>query len=148
MIANVANQHANESEPLLSRGRVLVVDSDEKDLQSYSAILKQQGYEVCSCTAYSEGERCIETEEVDFVVVNQGSPAFEARPLVEHVLMRDRHLPVLVVTRSLDMGCYLEAMQLGAVDYLEKPLAPAEISRVLETHMRRPMAAMAHGHVN
>jgi FixJ family two-component response regulator len=38
-------------------------------------------------------------------------------------LQMDRHRAVLVVTRCVDMSCYLEAMQMGAVDYLEKPLA-------------------------
>ena len=138
MIATVANQLASKGEQLLSRGTVLVVDNDLKDLHLFSAILGQQGYEVCPFASYAEAEHCIESERVDFVVVNQGSPAFEARPLVERILMIDRHTPVLVVTRSLDMGCYLEAMQLGAVDYLEKPITPADLFRVLETHLPRP----------
>jgi response regulator of citrate/malate metabolism len=46
----------------------------------------------------------------------------------------NRSLPVLVVARCLDMGCYLEAMQLGAVDYLVEPLTASEIGRVLEDH--------------
>jgi len=47
-----------------------------------------------------------------------------------------------VLTRSVDMNCYLEAMQLGAVDYLEKPLPPAQFLRIVETHLR-PQAAAA-----
>ena len=35
------------------------------------------------------------------------------------------------------MNCYLEAMQLGAVDYVEKPLRPDEVARLVETHVRR-----------
>jgi FixJ family two-component response regulator len=57
-------------------------------------------------------------------------------------MMIDRHTPVLVLTRSVDMHCYLEAMQLGAVDYLEKPLPAAEILRIVEIHLR-PRATSA-----
>ena len=46
----------------------------------------------------------------------------------------DHQLPVLVVARCLDMGCYLEAMQLGAVDYLAEPVTASEIGRVLGNH--------------
>ena len=46
-------------------------------------------------------------------------------------------LPVLVLTECLDMDSYLEAMQLGAVDYVEKPLRPDEVARLVETHVRR-----------
>jgi DNA-binding response OmpR family regulator len=42
--------------------------------------------------------------------------------------------PVVVLTRCLEMSCYLEAMQLGAVDYLEKPLPPAEFERLVTAH--------------
>ena len=34
------------------------------------------------------------------------------------------------------MSCYLEALQLGAVDYVEKPLRPDEVARLVETHVR------------
>ncbi len=85
---------------------------------------------------------CLDKETYDFVVVSQGSRAFEGRFLLERVMTVDRRTPVLVLTRSVDMYCYMEAMQLGAVDYLEKPLPPAEIVRIVETHLR-PRAVAA-----
>jgi FixJ family two-component response regulator len=66
--------------------------------------------------------------------VSQGSPAFETRNLVQLTLARDRHKPVVVLTRCLEMKCYLDAMQLGAADYVEKPLTPREFERVVKTH--------------
>jgi len=92
------------------------------------------GFEVKPFTSYQEASRCLEEETPDFVFVNQGSKAFEARGVVESALARDRHTPVVVLAQSLDMGCYLEAMQLGAVDYVEKPLAPAEVEYLVITH--------------
>ena len=55
---------------------------------------------------------------------------------MKRVIEIDRRLPVLVLTECLDMDCYLEAMQLGAVDYVEKPLRPDEVARLVETHVR------------
>ena len=43
----------------------------------------------------------------------------------------DRSLPVVVVARCLDMGSYIEAMQLGATDYLVEPLRGWEAGRLL-----------------
>ena len=56
---------------------------------------------------------------------------------MKRVIEIDRRLPVLVLTECLDMDSYLEAMQLGAVDYVEKPLRPDEVARLVETHVRR-----------
>jgi len=55
--------------------------------------------------------------------------------VLERANQIDRHLPVLVVARCLDMQCYLEAMQLGAVDYLAEPVSVQELGRAVETHL-------------
>jgi DNA-binding NtrC family response regulator len=77
---------------------------------------------------------CLGSEVFDFVMVSQGSRNFEGRCVVERATEIDRRVPVLVVARCLDMGCYLEAMQLGAVDYLAEPVTVSEIRRVLRNH--------------
>jgi len=46
----------------------------------------------------------------------------------------NRRLPVVVVARYFEMQCYLESMQLGAVDYLIEPLPVTTIVRVLLNH--------------
>jgi DNA-binding NtrC family response regulator len=126
----------------LSRGRALVVDQDHKDLQAYTGVLRRMGFEVRPFTNYQEASRFLEEEPADFVFVNQGSKAFEARGVVQHALARNRHTPVVVLAQSLDMSCYLEAMQLGAVDYVEKPLAPAEVEHLVTTHAPPRLAEM------
>jgi two-component system phosphoglycerate transport system response regulator PgtA len=113
-----------------------VVDEDAEDLRYFVTLLGRMGYSARACTYYQEAEGCLECDHFDFVIVNQGSPAFEAHHLVELILARDRHTPVVVLTRCLEMNCYIEAMQLGAVDYLEKPLRPAEFERLVTTHCR------------
>jgi DNA-binding NtrC family response regulator len=118
----------------LPRGRILLVDEDEKDLKHFTTLLGRMGYSVRAFVNYREAEGCLEHEHFDFVIVSQGSPAFETHDLVQLTLARDRHTPVVVLTRYLEMNCYLEAMQLGALDYLEKPLAPAELERLVTTH--------------
>jgi two-component system OmpR family response regulator len=112
----------------------LLVDADPKDLQYYTALLWHLGYVVRAFTSYQEAERCLLREPIDIVIVNQGSPAFEAHRLLELVLARNRRTPVVVLTHCLDMGCYLEAMQMGAVDYLEKPLALSEVEYLVTTY--------------
>jgi DNA-binding NtrC family response regulator len=136
MGSGIATHRAQENSHILWRGRVLLVEPDARDRQYYASILQQQGFEVRVCRSYKEGERSLADGSVDFAVINQGSRAFEGRALLERVLAIDRHIPVVVLTRSVDMNCYLDSMQIGAVDYLEKPLSPEQIVRVIETHLR------------
>jgi DNA-binding NtrC family response regulator len=116
------------------RGRALLVVEEPEALHYYRHILERWGYQVCACHSYEEGVCRLGSEVFDFVMVSQGSPSFEGRCVVERALEIDRRLPVVVVARCLDMTCYLEAMQLGAVDYLAEPVTVSEMGRVLGNH--------------
>jgi DNA-binding NtrC family response regulator len=125
--------------PLLApQAKILLVEDDLKNLEHYCAVLRQHGYVVWPIASYTEGAACAKKLDASLVIVGQGSPAFEGRCVVESAIARDRHLPVVVVARCVDMGCYLEAMQLGAVDYLEKPQEPAEILELARRHLQPP----------
>jgi DNA-binding NtrC family response regulator len=75
--------------------------------------------------------------------LDQGSGRFEGQQVLAQAMEVDVELRVLVLARSYDKGCHLEAMQSGALDYLEGPLSAAEIVALLETFM--PRRSGAHG---
>ena len=111
--------------------KALVVDDRPDGLEYYAAMLEGYGYQVRRCGAYREGVRCLGNEIFDFVIVNQGNPKFEGSSIVKRAVEVDRTLPVVVVAQCLDMGSYIEAMQLGATDYLVEPLTAWEVGRLL-----------------
>jgi len=115
--------------------RVLLVDDDSTDLWFLRSALEEQGFEVLACPSFEAGLKCLETTPSDFVVVNQGSAAFEGRSVVDRARQLDPQRGVLVLARCIDMHCYLEAMQMGALDYLEKPVRPAELARFVRGHV-------------
>ena len=136
MIPSNDEPHLHPTESSVPRGRALLVDEDEKDLKHFTTLLGRLGYSVRAFANYREAEGCLANEHFDFVIVSQGSPAFETHHLVEFTLARDRYTPVVVLTRCLQMNCYLQAMQLGAADYVEKPLSPAEFKHLVTTYGR------------
>jgi DNA-binding response OmpR family regulator len=114
--------------------KVLIIDEEASDLRVLRLILEGQGFEVFTSTTFEAGVQCLETVPFDFVVVSQGTQAFEGRRVLERATQLNRRQPVLVLTRCMDMPCYLEAMQLGAIDYLEKPVPPADLLRFVRAH--------------
>lgn len=117
------------------RVKILLVDEDKEDLAYYQLILRQAGCQVHARSSYGEALSCLTSEQFDLVIVEQGSPGFQGKTILQRAIEIDRHLPVLVLTRCLDVGCYLEAMQLGAVDYLEEPIKVSDLIYTLETHL-------------
>ena len=135
MDGNIRIQPGNE---IANRpAKILLVDEEAADLRILRLTLEGQGFEVYTCTSYAAGLRCLEAEPIEFVVVSQGSKAFEGRVVLDYAMKMNRGRPVLVVTRCIDMQCYLEAMQLGAIDYLEKPVPPLDLLRFVRAHVAR-----------
>ena len=123
-------------------GQILVVDEDADDLKLYRSDLEGLGFKTYSCTSYEAGLKYLENQQFDFVLVSQGSPAFEGLKVLIRALQMDRHRAVLVVTRCVHMPCYLEAMKMGAVDYLEKPVPPQVLLRFARTYAQNPPAGL------
>lgn len=119
---------------------VLLALEEHQDLETYGSVLCSLGYRILMCSSVAEGIEALETEDVSFVIVSQGTPSFEGRQVLERSLQLHPNVPVLVIARVLDMHCYLEAMDLGASDYLEQP-DPQDMLWVLDTQMRRGEAA-------
>jgi DNA-binding NtrC family response regulator len=115
---------------------VLLMLEEPHDLKVYGKFLRDRGYKTLMCLSPSEGINFLEDEAVSLVIVSQGTPAFEGRQMLERSLRLHPEVPVLVVARVVDMPCYLEAMGLGAVDYLERP-DPRDLARVVDTQVPR-----------
>lgn len=115
--------------------KVLMVINEPESLEHHTELLQSLGYEVLACDSYGEGLAMLQNEAFDMVTVGQGSLSFEGKDVVMRSVELDRSVPVLVLARNSNMDNYLEAMQLGAVDYLEMPVPPEEFVRVLRTHI-------------
>jgi len=115
---------------------VLLVDEDARDLEAFSMLLERDGYAVRACDNHADALERLESQVFDFIIVSQGSSAFEGRSILRRANEIDRELPVLVLARCHDIGCYLEAIQLGALEYLEKPLLAPEILLFVKNHLR------------
>lgn len=116
--------------------KILLVDDDTRDLEYHRQVLEGQGHIVLACSNYADGAYHAETGSFDLAVVSQGSPAFEGRVVLERLQQSGRRTPVLVLARHKETRCYLDAMELGAVEYLEKPVPPPEMKRILLIHLQ------------
>src|SRR5580658_11011446 len=109
------------------RGRILLVNTDPQDLSHYRAIFQKLGCQVRTSSSFVEGGQCRAREPFDLIIVDQGGGGFEGQAVLAQAMEVDVELRVLVLARSYDRGCYLQAMQSGALDYVEGPLGPGEI---------------------
>jgi DNA-binding NtrC family response regulator len=120
----------------MEKATVLLVFEESQDLQYYGSIVCSLGYSARMCNSMEEGIEAIRAANFSLAIVSQGTPAFEGRKVLEFSLQLRPDLPVLVIARSLNVHCYLEAMDLGASDYLERP-EPEDMVWVVNTQIHR-----------
>ena len=135
MALDTTNRPVTHGKQSIHRRRLLVVREDLGDLAACRLFFESFGYEVVTCSSHAQAARSLQAEGFDLVLLNQGSPRLDWRGVLERAIAIDRHTPVLVITRSVDISSYLDAMQLGALDYVEEPLNPPEIVRLIEAHL-------------
>lgn len=121
--------------------KTLLVDEDPSDVRYYFGILRALGHDVAICGSYASGLELLDQQNFDMVVVGQGSSAFEGREVLARALEINPGTPVLVVARTLDIDCFLEALEMGAADYLERCAAPRDFMRAVDTHLQMRAAA-------
>lgn len=115
--------------------KVLIFDEDIEGLTQLSEPFEAEGFEVHKCMSVDTAKRSVEREEFDFALVDQGSPAFEGLRVLRHIVRYNLRTPFVVVTRRKDLVCYQQALALGAIDYLEKPVPTAEMDRIIHNYL-------------
>lgn len=130
-----SQRNVEEAETLCDTRKVLIFNEDIKDLTQLSEPFEAQGFEVHKCMSVETAKRCVEREEFDFALVDQGSLAFEGLRVIRHLIRYNLRTPFLVVARCKAPLCYQQALALRAVDYLEKPVPTAEMDRIIHNYL-------------
>jgi len=134
-----AQRNVEEAKNLGAARKVLIFDEDIEDLTRHAEPFEAHGCEVHKCMSVESAMRCIEREEFDFAVVDQGSSAFEGLRVIRHLVRYNLPTPFVVVARCKDGMCYQQALTLGATDYLEKPVSSAEMNWIIENQFGSPL---------
>jgi len=118
---------------------ILVVEDDSALAEAIADTLGLAGYRVCLAGDGGEALQILEHESVDMVLSDVQMRPMDGRTLLRRLHDRFRDLPVLLMTAYGSVEQAVEAMKLGAVDYLAKPF---EVDSLLQKVSRYlPMAA-------
>ena len=101
---------------------VLIVDDEDDSLDLLRLTLDRMGLEVLTAKSASEALLVLATEHVDLIVADLVMAGRTGVDLLREIRDLAIPAPFIVVTAYGEMESYLEAMNLGAVDYLTKPI--------------------------
>ncbi|MDH4585312.1 response regulator [Pseudomonas sp. BN415] len=116
--------------------KLLIIDDDEVVRASLAAYLEDSGFSVRQASNGLQGLQVFEQERPDLVICDLRMPQVDGLELIRRISELESETPVLVVSGAGVMSDAVEALRLGAADYLIKPL---EDLAVLEHSVRRAL---------
>lgn len=110
---------------------VLVIE-DDAELRLSFRFLLEDNYRVYGAESGEEGLRTLQQEDINIVLLDLGLPDMDGMEVLREVRAIDENVNVIVVTAQRDVSTVVEAMKLGAHDYLAKPLDENEVLALLQ----------------
>ena len=101
---------------------VLLVDDEEQFLQVLSERLTNRGLRVSSVTSGEEAVALVENKNFDAVVVDLAMPGIDGIETTKKIKEKRPDLEIIILTGHATVKAGIEAMKLGAEDFLEKPV--------------------------
>ena len=119
--------------------RILIVDNDIPLLECYRTILTESGLIVKAMSAPMEAFNNIETFKPDVIVIDMYMPECSGTELVNMIRQDNRWdlIPVIFLSAEQDINNQLEAMSLGADDFLVKPVNANKLIATINTTSKR-----------
>ena len=117
-------------------GHILVVDDEPSMRTTLSILLKREGYQVSQAGDGTEALKMLERGRYDMVLTDLKMEGVDGMELLRQVKSADPQAEVLIFTAYGTVTSAVEAMKLGAYDYIGKPFDEEElllkVSRALE----------------
>jgi formate/nitrite transporter len=117
--------------------KMLIIDDDEIVLRLCRGIFEKEGFEVITTEDPGEGLNLASQKHYDVILVDWMMPGFDGMDVVEEIDKRSPDSAIVMISGHGTVGRATEAMKRGAMDYLEKPFTPQQISEIVKKAVRR-----------
>lgn len=112
--------------------RILIVDDEENTRLGLSKLLSSDGFVVDLAANGSEALDLLRRQKMDLVISDINMPDMNGITFLREISRRYPSTSVIMITAYGGVESYLEAMNLGALEYLHKPVRLEELRSVMK----------------
>jgi DNA-binding NtrC family response regulator len=109
------------------KGRILIVDDEEIVLRSCLRILRGEEYEIDTASDGLSALGMVNEDSYDVLILDIKMPRMDGIEVLRRVKEARPDIDVIMITGLHDIGTAVQAMKLGALDYLPKPFEPDQL---------------------
>jgi two-component system, NtrC family, response regulator HydG len=119
----------------MARPRLLIVDDEPNMGRSLSILLGDEGRREVECVRSGEEAlaRLAARDDIDLVLCDLSMPGIDGIEVLRRIRARDAETQVIMMTAYSTVQSAVEAMRLGAHEYLIKPFTDEEVSRAVDS---------------
>ena len=111
----------------MNRGRILIIDDERAICDGCRLGLSESGYRVDTCLTGQEGIHTLQAADYDLLLLDMKLPDMNGMDILRIVCKDNPSIYIIVMTGYSSVANAVEAMKLGAFDYLSKPFTDDEL---------------------
>ena len=115
---------------------ILVVDDEKNYLVVLSAFLSEEGYETLTADNAQDALEIVESTDLDLVLTDMKMPSMDGIELLRRIKEKAPDLPVVMMTAYGTVEKAVEAMQLGAFNFIQKPFQNQTLKQIVDKGVR------------
>jgi len=119
------------------QSKILVVDDEESIREFFEIMLKREGYEVITAPNGLEALETFKKHQVDLVISDIQMPEMSGMELLAKLKEQDPEMVVIMITAFGSTETAVEAMKLGAYDYVLKPFKIDEVKIIIRQALEK-----------
>ena len=127
----------SKGEAEVANPRILVVDDELIVCESCQRILEEEGYEVEVALSGQEAFEKMKESLFDIVITDLKMPTIDGIDVLKYIRKEFPDTIVIMITGFSTVETAVEAMKLGAFDYIPKPFTPDEVSVVVKKALEK-----------
>jgi len=128
---------------LPEKKQVLIVDDEPNLRKILSVQLSRDGYDVLTAEDGEQGLAQLRDHHIDLVITDLKMPRVDGMTLLRRALQEDPDLPVVMITAHGTVDTAVEALKIGAFDYLTKPFDKDEVRQIVAKALKTRQLAGA-----
>ena len=117
--------------------KILVADDEVSMVEMLEIMLGQEGYSVVSADNTEKAIAMLDKEDIDLIISDIKIPEQGGIAILRASMQKDRSRPVIMITAHASADTAVEAMKIGAYDYITKPFNVDEIKIIIRNALER-----------
>ncbi len=103
--------------------KVLIVDDEERVVQSIAGVLEDEGFQVATARSGEEAMRVFQKEKPDITLLDIWMPGMDGIEILKRLKGIDPECQVIMISGHATISTAMASVKLGAFDFIEKPLS-------------------------